>query len=181
MKRVMIVGQPGSGESTLARTLGEVTGLRVVHMDKIHWMSGWVQRDDEGRWALVNEAHAREEWIFEGGFSRSWDVRATRADTLIWIDVGVWKRLLRVTWRFIKYFGQARPDLPEGCKEGNWRELITFYQWIWTTRIHPRGSRSGRNPAHPLGHVGTDVDPRRASGRVSYPDYAFGEARPCGF
>ena len=138
MKRVMIVGQPGSGKSTLARMLGEVTGLRVVHMDKIHWMSGWVQRDDEGRWALVNETHAREEWIFEGGFSRSWDVRATRADTLIWIDVGVWKRLLRVTWRFIKYFGQARPDLPEGCKEGNWRELIIFYQWIWTTRHSAR-------------------------------------------
>lgn len=36
MKRVMIVGQPGAGKSTLARQLGERTGLPVVHIDTIH-------------------------------------------------------------------------------------------------------------------------------------------------
>jgi adenylate kinase family enzyme len=35
MERIMIVGQPGSGKSTLAQVLGEVTGLPVIHIDKI--------------------------------------------------------------------------------------------------------------------------------------------------
>ncbi len=138
MRRVMIVGQPGSGKSTLARLLGDATGLPVVHMDRIHWMSGWVQRDEAARWEMVREAIARERWIFEGGFSRSWDERATRADTLIWLDVGLWVRLWRVTYRFIRDYGKVRPDMASGCPEGNWGEMWVFYRWIWRTRHSAR-------------------------------------------
>jgi len=135
MKRVMILGQPGSGKSTLARKLGKVTGLPVVHMDHIHWKAGWVPRDDAEKMILTREAMAEETWIFEGGFSRTWDERAVRADTLIWLDVGLWRRLYRVTFRFFRYFGQSRPDLPEGCPEGNWREMWDFYKWIWSRNL----------------------------------------------
>ena len=134
MKRVMILGQPGSGKSTLAQKLGEATGLPVVHMDRIHWMAGWVPRGEAEKYEMARAAMAQEAWVFEGGFSRTWDERAERADTLIWLDVGLWRRLWRVTYRFFRYFGQARPDLPEGCNEGNWREMIEFYKWIWNTR-----------------------------------------------
>lgn len=138
MQRVMIVGQPGSGKSTLARMIGAATDLPVVHMDVIHWKSGWVERDTEDRWTMVRDVYAQDQWVFEGGFSRSWGERATRADTLIWIDVGLWRRLWRVTYRFFRYFGQTRPDLPEGCEEGNWREMWAFYKWIWNTRNSAR-------------------------------------------
>jgi len=111
MKRVMILGQPGSGKSTLARKLGVVTGLPVVHMDHIHWKAGWVERDEEEKLELARAAMAQEAWIFEGGFSRTWHERAERADTLIWLDVGLWRRLWRVTYRFFRYFGQSRPDI----------------------------------------------------------------------
>ena len=43
MERVMIIGCGGAGKSTLARQLGEVTGLPVVHLDKLFWKSGWVE------------------------------------------------------------------------------------------------------------------------------------------
>ena len=38
MKRVMIIGNAGSGKSTLSRKLGELTGLPVVHGDHFQWM-----------------------------------------------------------------------------------------------------------------------------------------------
>ena len=44
MRRVMIVGQPGAGKSTLAREIGAITHLPVVHIDLIHWRAGWVER-----------------------------------------------------------------------------------------------------------------------------------------
>lgn len=135
MKRVMIIGQPGSGKSTLARKLGDATGLPVFHMDHIHWMPGWQMREDESRWEMVRLVHAKERWIFEGGFSKSWEDRAARADTLIWIDVGVWRRLWRVIQRFFRYYGQERPDMAEGCAEGNWQEMREFLVWIWQTRL----------------------------------------------
>ena len=37
MERVAIVGPGGAGKSTLARRLGELTGLPVIHLDREHW------------------------------------------------------------------------------------------------------------------------------------------------
>lgn len=44
MQRVMIIGQPASGKSTLARQMGDLTGLPVFHIDHIHWKPEWVAR-----------------------------------------------------------------------------------------------------------------------------------------
>ncbi len=37
MKRVVILGRGASGKSTLARLLGEITGLPVIELDKVFW------------------------------------------------------------------------------------------------------------------------------------------------
>jgi len=50
MKRVVILGRGASGKSTLARLLGEITGLPVVELDKVFWRSGLV-------------ATPRDEWV----------------------------------------------------------------------------------------------------------------------
>lgn len=134
MRRVMIVGGSGSGKSTLARELGRITGLPVYHMDHIHWMPGWKPRSRAQRTVMANAVEARDSWIFEGGFSATYDNRAFRADTLIWLDLPVGLRLWRVTWRLLRYWGRGRPDMPPGCREGLHRETLKFYCWIWSTR-----------------------------------------------
>ena len=134
MQRVMIVGGPGAGKSTLARKLGRVSGLPVHHMDMIHWMPCWEQRSMTDKWRMTREVEAQDRWIFEGGFSATYDSRAARADTLIWIDLPVGLRLWRVTKRVVRYWGRSRPDLPQGCVEGVKRETWAFYKWIWKTR-----------------------------------------------
>ncbi len=135
MQRVMIIGQPGSGKSWLAREMGKVTGLPVYHMDHIHWKPGWIEREPKDKLRLVSAVHDLEEWILEGGLSRSWDERLARADTCIWLDFPLWFRAACVVRRTLKHYGRTRPDLPEGCPEQfSWE----FARWIWTTR------RSGR-------------------------------------
>lgn len=67
MQRIMIVGKPGSGKSTLAREMGAGTGLPVVHIDHIHWQTGWVERSHEEKTRLCREVEAAEAWVFEGG------------------------------------------------------------------------------------------------------------------
>ena len=46
MRRVLVLGCPGAGKSTLARSLGEALSLPVVHLDKLWWKSGWINRTE---------------------------------------------------------------------------------------------------------------------------------------
>lgn len=139
MQRVMILGQPGAGKSTLVRAMGGITGLPVFHIDHIHWKAGWVERSRPEKTALCHDIHVQDRWIFEGGHSLTWPERLARADTLIWLDYPASLRLRRVIVRSRHYFGQTRPDLPEGCPE----EQVPnseFIGYIWRTRHSGRAN-----------------------------------------
>ncbi|RYH04041.1 DNA topology modulation protein FlaR [Salipiger sp. IMCC34102] len=134
MQRVMIVGGPGSGKSTLARLLGAHTGLPVHHMDHIHHLPGWKPRPMAEKRSMAHAIERQEAWIFEGGMSSTYASRAARADTLIWLDLPMPLRLWRVLARLVRYYGQRRPDMAEGCTESFGAHTIAFLHWIVTTR-----------------------------------------------
>jgi adenylate kinase family enzyme len=41
MRRVLVLGSSGSGKSTFARRLSQITGIPMVSIDAIHWPPGW--------------------------------------------------------------------------------------------------------------------------------------------
>ena len=83
----MIIGQPGSGKSTLGTRLGNITGLPVFHIDKeVHWLPNWVERDRADKSRMCAKIHAMDEWIFEGGHSSTWDERLALADLVVWLQ-----------------------------------------------------------------------------------------------
>lgn len=138
MKRIMIVGCPGSGKSTMARWVGEKTGLPVQHMDHIHWMPDWIERPRADRLEMIRLVEESDRWIIEGGISERYAERLARADLLVWLDLPVSVRLWRVIQRSWRYRGQSRPDLPEGCPEKLDRETLNFLIWIWQNRNSSR-------------------------------------------
>lgn len=151
MQRVVIIGQPGSGKSTLARALGDITFLPVIHIDKIHWKSGWVERDRAEKTQMTLDIIWAQSWIFQGGHSATYEARLARADTLIWLDLPPGVRLWRVLARTIRYLGATRPDLPEGCPE---RFSLEFLSFIWRTRHSSRARMRALYDAAP-DHVAT--------------------------
>jgi adenylate kinase family enzyme len=150
MDRIMIIGQPGSGKSTLAQALGERTGLPVIHVDKIHWQSGWVERSKAEKTRLCLEAEQRERWIFEGGHSATWASRVARADMLVCLERPVVLRTWRVLRRAITGLGRTRPDMAEGCPE-RLRSLPEFVGYIWETRTSARIKMDRLAEQAPLG------------------------------
>jgi adenylate kinase family enzyme len=153
MKRVMINGGPGSGKSTLARAVAKSTGLPAFHMDQIHHKPGWEPRPLAEKVTMANAIEAKDLWVFEGGLSTTYDNRAARADTLIWIDLPMTLRLWRVVKRLITSYGVTRPDSAPDCPEQFDKETLAFWKWIWDTRKSHRLRLFRLIKEHPHLHV----------------------------
>jgi adenylate kinase family enzyme len=128
MKRVLVIGPSGAGKTTLATTLAEKTGLPLIHLDTEYWRPGWAATPDNEWVPIVSELVARDSWIIEGNFSSTFPVRMPRADTIILVIRPRLHCLWRVFSRYLKYRGEARPDLADGCPE---KFDPAFYKWIW--------------------------------------------------
>lgn len=169
----MVVGQPGSGKSTFAKMLGAATGLPVVHVDHIHWMDGWIPRDAAEKDRLTRLVHARETWIFEGGHSNTWPERLARADTLVWTDVALPRRVWRILRRVATGYGRARPDMPAGCPERIDGEFLAFLAFIWRTRTSARARIAAifaEPPPHlALHRISTPAEARALVARLAGP------------
>ena len=133
MKRVLVVGSPGSGKSTAAKIIGKALGLPAYHMDReVFWLPGWEERSKEDQVEQVKRIVGMDEWVFEGNHSSTFDIRQARAEMLIWLDLPLLLRLWRVTKRAVRYKGQTRPDMADGCNE-ELRMLPEFWHFIFST------------------------------------------------
>jgi adenylate kinase family enzyme len=133
VERVVVLGPVAAGKSTLARAISVRTGLPVVYLDHLFWRPGWTPaRRDEALRGL-DEAITRDTWILDGNFLANGadgaDRRFERADTVIFLDQSRLTCLWRVAKRIVRYRGQSRADLPEGCPESYDHSLL---RWIWS-------------------------------------------------
>ena len=129
MQRVIIIGCGGAGKSTLARKLGEKTGLPVVHLDQIWWAPGnWQHMDREAFDRILAEEMEKPCWILDGNYNRTLQPRLDRCDTVIYLDLPRLVCLGSWVGRVIKNWGHARADMAEGCAEWFDPEMA---MWIW--------------------------------------------------
>ncbi len=131
MKRVVVIGSGGSGKSTFARELAEITGLPVIHLDTVFWRPDWEPTPKDEWKAQVEQMVKADEWIMDGNFGGTREIRMQAADTIIMLDLPRWLCMYRVVERAITYRGRRRPDMAEGCNEKlDWDFII----WVWNYR-----------------------------------------------
>lgn len=126
MQRVLVIGSPGAGKSTLSHALAARTGLPLHHLDKLFWLPGWVERDREEGRAELAEVLAGERWIIDGNYGSTLPMRLSRADTVVWLDYPTWLCLGRAFKRWWQYRGRARPDMTEDCPENLNLEFLLY-------------------------------------------------------
>lgn len=128
----MVLGCCGAGKSTFSKKLGELNNLEVIHLDQYYWKPNWTESTPT-EWSKVVEGLAQKpEWIMDGNYSGTMDLRIPKADTIIYLDFSTLTCLWRITKRILKHKGKVRPDMPEGCEE---RFDLEFYHYVATFNL----------------------------------------------
>lgn len=135
MKRILVMGvSAGAGKSTFARRLSELLSIDVHHLDVLYWRPNWkeapLEEFRDSQWEIVT----RDQWIMEGNYTNTYDIREQHADTIIYLELPLAVCLYRVIKRRILNHGRTRPDMREGCNE---KLDYQFIKFIITT-YYPR-------------------------------------------
>jgi adenylate kinase family enzyme len=92
--RVVVIGNSGSGKSTVAARIGSALKLPAHDLDALYWLSPGEARPNGEARALVAEVAAGSGWIIEGVWAELLEVALVRATVLVWLDLS-WDECLQ--------------------------------------------------------------------------------------
>lgn len=122
MKKILVIGCPGSGKSWFSRKLSELTGIPVYHLDNMFWNSDATNVDREVLDERIAEVMKKDRWIMDGHYLRTLKWRLENCDTVFFLDLPVEVCLEAICNRV----GQKRSDIPWTEKEVD----PEFYQYV---------------------------------------------------
>jgi adenylate kinase family enzyme len=154
MRRVSVVGNSGSGKSTVAATLAERLGVTPTELDAINHQAGWTPLPVDEFRRQVTAVVEGDTWVVDGNYSAVRDIVWSRADTVVWLDLPRWLVMKRVTTRTLRRVVRRR-ELWNGNRE-RWRNLFTrdkyesVILWSWTQhgKYHDRYAAAREDPAN---------------------------------
>lgn len=130
MKKVCVIGCPGSGKSTFSRALWEITGLPLCHLDLLYHNPDRTTVEKP----IFQERHAQviaqDQWIIDGNYGSTMELRIAACDTVFFLDYSVQVCLEGVTVRR----GKARSDMP-------WVEIEKDPSFTAFIRAYPTESK----------------------------------------
>lgn len=121
MKRILIIGCPGSGKSTLSGELHRATGIPLYHLDMMYWNPDKTTVGEELFKERLSQVLAKERWIIDGNYQSTMEQRMAACDTVIFLDYPKELCLQGVRERM----GKPREDLP-WIEEGEDEEFLKF-------------------------------------------------------
>ncbi|WKA56349.1 DNA topology modulation protein [Planococcus shixiaomingii] len=128
MKKIAVIGSGGSGKSTFAKALSEKLKIEVYHLDALLWKPGWEPTSKAEQRHTQQQLTQKEQWIIDGNYNGTLDVRLQAADTVVFLDMPRHLCLIRVFKRRWQFRNKQRPDMALECKE---KITTDFLKWVW--------------------------------------------------
>ena len=125
MKKIIVVGCPGSGKSHFSRALHEVLGIPLHHLDMMYWNEDKTTVPKEVFLERLDRVLSSDEWIIDGNYSSTLEMRLLLCDTVFFLDYDTDVCLRGVRERR----GKPRADMPwvEECEDREFTEYIKAF------------------------------------------------------
>ena len=136
-KRILVIGCCGAGKSTFSKKLHNILKLPLIHLDTHYHKPNWEEPKKEDWEKTVQNLVRGQEWIMDGNYAESFDIRIPRSDTIIYLDYSSLTCCWRVIKRVIIDYGKKRSDMAKGCKE---EFNLSFLKFVLTFNFRNRAN-----------------------------------------
>jgi adenylate kinase family enzyme len=142
--RISVVGNAGSGKTTIARRLAARLGLPHLELDSVAQQADWSMLDHTEFRRRVGHFITAPRWVIDGNYTAAGvlDLVWSRAETVVWLDLPravVVSRVVRRTLRRLV----TREELWNGNRE-RFQNLVSrdpnrnVVLWAWSNYPHVR-------------------------------------------
>ena len=108
MKKIIVIGCPGSGKSTFSRALHEKTGISLHYLDMLYWNADKTTVGREVFRARLAEVLTKDSYIIDGNYQSTMEMRLEQCDTVFFLDYDLETCLSGIFSRM----GKPREDMP---------------------------------------------------------------------
>jgi len=140
-RRILIIGAPCTGKSTLAKAISESLEIKFVDLDNLLWQPAWVKTEASEFMQKYRDEIAKDAWVISGNISSTEEIILQRTDAIIWLDYPLAFTFMRGLRRSL-----TRSLKKEECCNGNFESLWRTFSpkdsvLVWILKTHTRRRR----------------------------------------
>jgi adenylate kinase family enzyme len=152
VQRISVVGNTGSGKTTVASGLAAALGVPHLELDAVFHQPGWQPLETGEFRRIVSEFTAGPSWIVDGNYSDVRDIVWDGADTVIWVDPPRHRVMRQLIARTLRRMTTGA-ELWNGNRERwsylfNREESIILWAWTHHRKYRDRYLAAQADPAH---------------------------------
>lgn len=137
MKKVIVIGCPGSGKTTFAEKLNKSTNLPIYYLDAIWHKPDKTHITREDFDERIQEIFSEPEWIIDGNYNRTIEIRLKQCDTVFLFDLptdvclqGARERIGKERYDMPWIEKELNPEFEKSIKEFSDKSLPRIYELL---------------------------------------------------